>query len=182
MPKLRFITPKTILDLLLAAVLCAALAPKANAVADAGPCAKSPETQQLDFWLGDWAISTPGAGPSASSKVYRALGGCEVVESWDGADGHKGENRFAWSADDQTWHGMFADNQGRVHLFLNGKVAAGSAEFTGPSSGPAGATVLNRITILRKGTGQAEQIWQKSSDNGATWTTQFRLEYTRKKS
>ena len=72
------------------------------------------------------------AGPNATSRVYLALDGCIVLESWDGGRGHTGENMFGYSADDKSWHGMFADNQGRVHVFVHGQVASGSAEFSGP--------------------------------------------------
>jgi hypothetical protein len=103
-----------------------------------------------------------------------------VVERWDGGRGHTGENLFAYSADDKSWHGMFADNQGRIHVFLDGKVAPGSAEFSGPSRGPQGETILNRVTIHRVSNAHIEQVWEKSSDGGKTWTTVFRGEYTRK--
>jgi len=79
---------------------------------------------------------------------------------------------FAYSSDDKSWHGMFSDNQGRVHIF-EGKVAQGSAEFTGPSRGPNGQTVLNRIKVVRVAANKVEQSWEKSTDNGATWTIEF---------
>jgi hypothetical protein len=76
---------------------------------------------------------------------------------------------------------MFADNQGRVHVFVNGKVASGSAEFSGPSQGTDGQMIVNRVRIVRIGPDKVEQIWEKSSDLGATWTTEFRGGYSRKK-
>jgi hypothetical protein len=103
-----------------------------------------------------------------------------VVERWDGGRGHTGENLLAYSADDKSWHGMFADNQGRVHVFLDGRVAPDSAEFSGPSRGPEGEAILNRVTIHRVSSAHIEQVWEKSSDSGKTWTTVFRGEYTRK--
>jgi hypothetical protein len=107
--------------------------PRAFGVTDAGPSSTNSESRQLDYWLGDWTITGPGASASATSKVYLTLDKCMIVESWDGGRGHKGENMFAYSSDDKSWHGMFADNQGRVHEFVGGKVASGSAEFSGPS-------------------------------------------------
>ncbi|HWO28104.1 MAG TPA: hypothetical protein VNO32_04830, partial [Candidatus Acidoferrum sp.] len=112
---------------------------------------------------------------------YLELDKCVIVESWDGGKGHSGENMFAYSSDDKSWHGMFADNQGRVHVF-EGKVSPGSAEFFGPSRGPGGKAVLNRIKIVRASADKVEQSWEKSTDNGSTWKTEFRGEYTRKKS
>jgi hypothetical protein len=151
------------------------------AAVDSGPCSASSDNRQLDFWLGDWTVTFPGMPGSATSKVYLALDKCLVVESWDGGKGHKGENMFAYSSDDKSWHGMFADNQGRVHVF-EGKVAQGSAEFHGPSRGPNGEAVLNRIKVVRVSANKVEQSWEKSTDNGATWKTDFRGEYSRKKS
>jgi hypothetical protein len=158
------------------------LAPKAYPAPDPSPCSTSSASRQLDYWLGDWVIGEPRGSMSATSKVYLALDKCLVVESWDGGRGHKGENIFGYSPDDKSWHGMFADNQCRVHVFVDGKVSAGFAEFSGPSRGSDGGTVLNRVRIVQIGPDKIEQIWDKSSDNGATWTTEFRGEYSRKKS
>jgi hypothetical protein len=170
--------------LLLVAIVGAwmSLMPPAFGATNVGPCSANPESRQLNYWLGDWKIGGPGAGPSATSKVYLALDGCMVVEKWDGGRGHRGENMFGYSADDKSWHGMFADNMGRVHVFVDGKVASGSAEFTGPSQAANGKTVRNRVRIVRVSPDKVDQIWEKSSDNGATWTTEFRGEYTRTKS
>ncbi len=148
------------------------------AAADSGPCSANSESRQLDFWLGDWTVTYPGMPGSAASKVDLHLDKCLVVESWDGGKGHSGRNMFAYSSDDKSWHGMFADNQGRVHIF-QGKVAQGLAEFTGPSRGPKGQTVLNRIKVVRLAANKVEQSWEKSTDNGATWTMEFQGQYSR---
>jgi hypothetical protein len=73
---------------------------------------------------------------------------------------------------------MFADNQARVHVF-EGKVAQGSAEFTGPSRAANGQAVLNRIKVVRVTANKVEQSWEKSRDNGVTWTMEFHGEYSR---
>jgi len=137
----------------------------------------NPEARQLDFWLGDWSITGEG---SATSKVYLDPDKCLVVESWDGGRGHRGKNLFAYAAEEKSWRGMFVDNEGRAHIFVDGKVTDGTAEFFGPSRGPNGEAVLNRIRVVRLAGGKVEQSWDKSTDNGATWTYQFRLEYSRK--
>jgi hypothetical protein len=154
--------------------------PQVFAAASAGPCVFNPGNRALDFWLGQWTIAAPGGSPSATSSVALELDKCLVVERWDGGRGHTGENLFAYSADDNSWHGMFADNEGRVHLFLDSKASPGLAQFTGPSQGPNGESILNRVTIRRIGANNVEQAWEKSSDGGKTWTTAFRGEYTRK--
>jgi hypothetical protein len=157
------------------------LGTRSTLAADAPSCAINSANRQLDFWLGDWTVSSPGASTTASSKVTLALDQCMLIETWTGGHGHTGQNVFAYSADDKNWHGFFADNQGRVHVFLDGKVTANSAQFSGPSLAPNGEVVINRVTIARIGQDKVEQIWRKSSDDGATWSTEFQGEYSRRK-
>ena len=165
-------------------VVCAVMLlsglPHAMDAQGAGPCVSNPNNRALDFWLGQWSVAAPGSAPSATSTVTLELDKCMVVERWDGGRGHTGENVFAYSADDKGWHGLFADNQGRVHVFFNGKASPGMTQFTGPSQGRNGETILNRVTIRRIGADQVEQAWEKSSDGGKSWEIAFRGEYTRK--
>jgi hypothetical protein len=149
------------------------------AAADAEPCPANSDSRRLDFWLGDWSVTYPGASALSTSKVFLDLDQCLVVENWTGGRGHSGKNLFAYSSDDRSWHGMFADNEGRVHVF-EGKVAPGSAEFYGPSRGPDGQVVLNRTKVIRVGRDKVEQTWEKSTDKGVKWTIAFSGEYSRK--
>lgn len=175
----RWSRPRGCLLFLVALAIWFASSLPALAATDAGSCAAEPQSRQLDFWLGNWTVSAPGGSSTATSKVSLALDRCLLVEKWDGGRGHSGENMFAYSPDDKTWYGMFADNEGRVHIFTNGKVVGSVAEFQGTSRDPKGATVLNKVTVARVDGNRVEQTWQKSTDNGATWTTAFRGEYTR---
>jgi hypothetical protein len=147
--------------------------------ADAPPCSANPQSRQFDFWLGNWAITYLGAPGGSVSTVSLMLDQCMLVESWNGGKGHSGQNWFAYSADDHAWHGMFADNQGRVHVF-EGTVEPGVAEFRGPSRAADGTLALNRIRVVRVNADQVEQSWEKSTDQGRTWKTEFRGEYHRK--
>jgi hypothetical protein len=167
---------------LVAVAACISLTPRIYGAAPAGPCPTNPESRALDFWLGDWNIVAPGSASTAASSVTAVLDKCIIVETWDGGRGHTGENWLGYNADDKSWNGMFADNHGRVHIFVNGKVAPGSVQFSGPSRGTDGQKIVNRVRIVRIGPDNVEQIWEKSTDNGATWATEFRGEYSRKKS
>jgi hypothetical protein len=168
-----------ILLIFAAAAFLGLVARPASAAPDE-PCATNAEARQLDYWLGDWTINVPGQGPSATSKVYLELEKCLVVESWQGEKDHRGMNMFAYASGEKSWRGMFVDNRGRAHIFDRGTVESGSAEFIGSSRGPNGEAILNRIRVVRLAGGKVEQSWDKSTDNGATWTNQFRLEYSRK--
>jgi hypothetical protein len=151
------------------------------AAVGSSPCAADSSARQLDFWLGDWSVGTTEAPNTGHSKVSLALDGCLVSETWasDGTD-HKGENVMAYNRDDKTWRGLFIDNRGRVHA-LRGVVTAMAVEFQGPSRDESGKMILTKVKIVRLSHDHVEQIWQKSSDNGASWTTDVRMQYARKK-
>jgi len=136
-------------------------------------------TGQLDYWLGDWTVSSPDAPGKGHSKIYASLDGCLVTESWGSeSSDHKGENVLAYSGDDNAWHGLFVDNHGRVHA-LEGTVAAGTAEFRESSRGDAGHTI-KRVRIVRVDADHSRQIWDRSEDSGRTWTTEYRMDYLRR--
>lgn len=160
-------------------VLAFGLTTNGLAATDPPRCAANPESRQLDYWLGNWKIGAEGSSGNAHSTVSLSLDKCLVVENWDGGRGHYGQNVFGYSADDKSWYGLFADNEGRVHVFTSGKVSSGSAEFEGTSRGPNRETVMNRVKVIRTSPNKVEQIWEKSSDNGATWNMVFRGEYSR---
>lgn len=164
--------------LLAAACACNCLGSQNVGATESPRCATIAQSRQLDFWLGHWTIVGPDGKPNGTSRVHLALASCVIIESWSGGQGHEGENMFAYSQDDGIWHGMFADNEGRVHVFA-GTVNSGVAIFSGPSRGPNGENFLNRITIARAKSEGVMQLWEKSANGGATWSTEFRGKYTR---
>jgi len=160
-------------------LLCGVILATNGSAAAADSCAANAENRQLDYWLGNWRIGAEGSSGNARSTVTLSLDKCLVVETWDGGRGHRGQNFFGYSADDKSWYGMFADNEGRVHVFTSGKVESGTAEFDGKSLGPNGESVLNRVKVVQLNPNKVEQIWEKSTDHGVTWSRAFRGEYSR---
>jgi hypothetical protein len=170
---------RTAQALVLAVLFTCALTTNGFGAAGAESCAANPANRELDYWLGNWKIGAQDSSGNARSAVTLSLDKCLVVEDWDGGRGHRGQNVFGYSADDKNWYGLFADNEGRVHVFTSGKVASGTAVFEGTSRGPTGGSVLNRVKVVRLNPNQVEQTWEKSNDNGATWNVVFRGEYSR---
>jgi hypothetical protein len=156
----------------------ACLTTSAFGATDPGRCSTNAEIRKLDYWLGTWTMANAGGG-SNTSKVYLSLDKCMFVEHWENGKGHATEKMLAYSPEDKNWYGIFADNEGRVHVFLDGKVASGTAEFHGPSRGPNGEEVRNRLKVVRLSPNKIEETWEKSTDDGASWTTAYRAEYTR---
>ena len=166
----------SVLGLIITAI-SSSLTATAVAATDEKPCAANAETRQLDYWLGRWTMGT--SAEKSISTVSLSLDQCVFVEHWENGKGHVTEKFIAYSPEEKNWQGMFADNEGRVHIFLDGKVASGTAEFHGPSRGPNGEAVLNRLKVVRLPAGKIEETWEKSTDNGANWTLAYRAEYSR---
>jgi tetratricopeptide (TPR) repeat protein len=56
---------------------------------NARPCSHDPAFRQLDFWLGDWQVTSAGA-PAGTSRVEKILNDCVLLENWTGALGISG--------------------------------------------------------------------------------------------
>lgn len=169
---------------LLMVVAGAFLGSAVNSLAGTGPgiCEASSESRQLDYWLGSWTMTSPGStSANSTSKVSLSLDKCLFVEQWNNGKGHMAEKMFAYSPDDKTWYGMFADNEGRAHIFLSGTVGSGTAEFHGTSRSPNGEEVLNKLRIVSVPPNKLEETWEKSMDHGVSWTKVYRAEYSRVK-
>jgi hypothetical protein len=168
---------RRILFLFLAALFFSASTLPAMAAADPAPCAANASARQLDFWLGDWSVDS-GRG---RSTVQLSLDKCLLIESWaSNTSDHRGENVIAYNSDEKTWYGLFVDNRGRAHS-MSGAVAPGAAEFRGPGRDESDAPVLKRVRIVQVNPDTVDQVWEKSANNGAQWTTEFKMEYIRKK-
>ena len=153
----------------------------AMAADEAASCGVSADARQLDYWLGDWGVASPGMAGKGHSTVHLSLDKCLVIESW-GSDtsAHEGENFLAYNGEDKAWYGLLVDNHGRVHM-MKGSVAPGTAEFQGPARDKSGSEVLKKVRVARLNADNVEQIWEKSTDGGVTWTTDFKMEYVRRK-
>jgi hypothetical protein len=153
----------------------------ARAAGDAAPCAANSDARQLDYWLGDWAVASPGMAGKGHSNVHLSLDQCAIIESW-GSDtsNHRGENTIAYNSEEKAWYSLFIDNHGRVHA-MKGTVTPGGAEFVGPARDENGRAILKKVKVVRLNADAVEQVWERSVDNGASWTTDFKMEYAHKK-
>jgi hypothetical protein len=153
--------------------------PKAAISAESG-CASVETARKLDFWLGEWSVTHAGSTRVATSRVVLSLDSCLVTENWDDREGHSGVSEFAYSDEEKKWHGFFADNKGRAHTLAGMTAVAKSVQLQGDSIGDSGQTVIDRVSIIQIAPDQVQQLWEKSADNGATWSVVYRGEYKRK--
>ena len=163
----------------LAALFVLTAGPTIAAAPPLAGCA-SPESKQIDFWLGDWDAkwnASPGnpAGEGTNS-ITRTYDGCVTEEHFDGG-ALKGHSVTLYFAPTQEWRQTWVDNQGSYIDLMGGP--DGKGDFV--------------LTTLPKPSGRASRMiftdikpdsflwrWQASAD-GKTWVDSWVIRYMRKK-
>jgi hypothetical protein len=167
--------------LLLAPVLLATCAAHAQQQPQYG--CDSPESRQLDFWVGDWELSYKGAsGASVTSRnrITKVLGGCVILEEFAGGAGTKLEGRSFSTFDRSTkqWKQVWVDNTAS-YLDFNAARVDGDMAFV-RSFAKDGKTTHQRMVFRDVKADSLKWLWQSSPD-GQAWTTQWDIEYRRVK-
>ncbi len=139
----------------------------------------APEHHQFDFWIGTWDVTQPGGARAGANRIEPILGGCALRESWTGAGGSHGTSYNAYDAGRRRWHQTWVDDQGTV-LLLDGKYADDRMTLEGETLDTAGHPQRQRIIWEQTAPGRVRQLWQTSSDSGATWITAFDGRYVKR--
>lgn len=140
----------------------------------------APEYRQFDFWLGDWDVEANGK-PAGRNRIEAVLGGCALIERWEGAGGGSGTSLNAYSGGDRRWHQTWVDAQGgRLALAGGWHEATATMTLSGTVPDRTGEPVLHEISWERRADGTVRQRWRSSRDNGATWTPVFDGTYHRR--
>lgn len=136
------------------------------------PCESIPEASRFDFWVGEWEVRNPDGDLVGRNTVRRILGGCVLHESWTGTDGSTGESLNIYDARAGAWHQTWVDNSGLL-LELNGELAGDAMVLRGELPAPDGGASLQRITWTPADDGSVRQLWERSTDGAASWSTVF---------
>jgi hypothetical protein len=161
-----------------ALVLWAAAPASATPAAPASGACAAPEYRQFDFWIGAWEVHE-GDRLAGTNRIEAILGGCALVESWNGVSGMRGTSLNFYFARDRNWHQTWVDTDGLL-LELSGGLVEGRMVLAGRVPDADGSrAALHRITWTPAPDGSVRQHWQSSRDDGATWTDLFDGVYRR---
>lgn len=171
---------------LLAALCILVTARVAPAAASAGqatptpaPCA-SKEHHQFDFWIGEWDVTTPDGKPAGHSRIEGVLGGCALLEHWEGAGGASGKSLSLYVAADRQWNQTWVDGQGD-RIVLTGGFEGGRMVLRNAWKAADGKAMRSELAWTPGADGSVRQVWRESNDDGATWTTTFDGLYRRRR-
>lgn len=143
------------------------------------PC-QSAEQRQFDFWVGQWDVFGPGGEKAGINRIVSIDNGCVLLERWSGADGSTGTSLNSWDARAGQWRQHWVDNNGGLlrlaGIFVKGSMVLSSNE---PHPRKPGAMLTQRIAWTPLADGAVRQHWERSEDDGKSWTTAFDGRYVR---
>ncbi len=146
------------------------------------PCSNLPEYRQFDFWLGDWEVYDKNDKIAGQSKISLILDSCIILEEWTGTGGYTGKSFNTWNAATRQWQQTWVDNSGGTTEFLRGAGDQGKITFYADQVvGPGGKKFQRKLTFYKLSDDKVRQHGERSDDGGKTWTTEYDLEYRKKK-
>ena len=150
------------------------------------PCGK-PEFRQFDFWIGEWEAFGVNGAKTGDSKISIILDSCVILEEWTSANTqqgliYKGKSFNSYNSATKQWQQTWTDNTGNTTEFLRGEGSNGKIIYYADKVvGPGGKYFMRRLTFTKIDNDKIRQLGELSKDGGKTWTTEYDLEYRRKK-
>ena len=155
----------------------------AQAKHNAQPCVDTKENRQLDFWLGEWDVSTTqGAVPAGTSKIELILEECVVQENWKSLGSpYSGKSYNIYDAALKRWEQYWVDNVGG-NIFFHGELSKDSVMdyWTDDIPQNAGPALRRHLQFIPMGADKVQQFSRGSTDGGKTWNVEYDFTYVRK--
>ncbi len=135
-------------------------------------------THEFDFWIGEWDIFGPQGKHLGTNTITSMYGNGMLHEHWHGNGGHEGRSVNGYDAARGVWHQTWMDSTGGVLMLDGGLVTLESGqramvlEGRAPSGDDLTVIERQRITWTEEKDGP-RQVWESSSDEGATWRVAF---------
>ena len=146
------------------------------------PCRRGVEAHQFDFWIGDWVVTPWGAPasvpPIGHNTITAQLEHCLLLEEWTPSNGSKGKSFNFWDTSRRAWRQVWIAGDGQS-LDYEGQFSDTAMRFSGWTLNAQGARVLQKLTFFRIAADTVRQLFEASSDGGATWQNTFDGRYVR---
>jgi hypothetical protein len=136
--------------------------------------------------VGEWEALSP-KGKAGDSRISIILDSCVILEEWTSAGKqngltYAGKSFNSYNTATKQWQQTWTDNTGNTTEFLRGEGSEGKIVFHADRvTGPKGKIFMRRLTFTKLSNDKVRQFGERSDDEGKTWTTEYDLEYRRKK-
>jgi len=169
--------------LLLLLIAVSALAQQSNQTPPPNPCTL-PEQKQLEFWVGDWDLTWPGATASetghGANSIKRIMDGCVVQENFSAmAQPLRGTSVSMFDTTTGIWKQTWVDNEGS-YLDFTGEFKDGQMILSREAIGLKGGKFLQRMVFKNISANEFDWSWESSRDDGKTWRVLWPIHYKRK--
>jgi len=150
------------------------------------PCSL-PVFRQFDFWVGEWEAYGPKGNKAGDSKISIILDSCVILEEWKSANAqqgliYSGKSFNTYNIATKQWQQTWVDNTGNTTEFLRGAGTDGKIIYYADKVvGQQGKIFMRRLTFTKLNNDKVRQLGERSDDSGTTWTSEYDLEYRRKK-
>ena len=147
------------------------------------PCLTDPVYRQFDFWIGEWEVYGKNGKKAGDSHIEFILDSCIILENWTSANGgYAGKSFNTYNAVSRQWQQTWVDNRGGTTEFLEGRFDNGRMTFlTRPYAYAKDTMAIRRLTFYKLGPDKVRQHGEISKDGARTWSTEYDLEYRRRK-
>lgn len=150
------------------------------------PCSAA-NYRQLDFWLGEWEVFDTNNQKAGDSKVSLILDSCVILEEWTSASitqgiRYAGKSFNTYNAATKQWQQTWVDNVAGSNEYLKGSFDNNKMTYTStPFPFNKDTIAVRRMTFTNLSPVKLRQHGEISKDNCLSWTTEYDLEYRRKK-
>ncbi len=177
---------KTNMEKLITLIIFSFLLSVAEAQSGKLPCSR-PEYRQFDFWIGEWEAFGVNGKKAGDSKISLILDSCIILEEWTSASvqqglRYAGKSFNTYNATTKQWQQTWVDNAGGTNEYMQGKFENSQIIFSStPFKFSKDTMAIRKMTFTNLGPAKLRQHGEISKDNGATWVTEYDLEYRRRK-
>jgi hypothetical protein len=142
------------------------------------PCLYSKEARQFDFWVGEWDVKGVAGQSAGKSKIEKMLGDCVIFENWTSAlpNMYSGKSFNVYNSTTKKWMQTWVDDKGAVIEFINGEYNDNKMVFV---TLPDAQKQITRLTFFNMNPTLVRQLFEVTTDDGATWKTTTDLFYNR---
>lgn len=160
------------------------------------PACDSPEARRYDFWIGEWDVENHNRDPaefdgplhptgSATDRVHAILGGCAIVEHWEGAlswDHVLGFSVRAFDPERERWVAVlnWPSPAGAGFSVLEGTFEDGEGHLRAERTTPDGRPFRMWFRFADVAPDSFRWIGARSNDAGETWREFWTMEFRRR--
>jgi hypothetical protein len=172
--------------LVLAGLIISSASASAQGAKGAVPACDTPESHQLDFWVGKWEVHPNGADKIvAHSLIEKKYSGCAIRENWMPLGKELtggGGSLTSYDTRLKRWRQTWVDSSGS-RVDFDGGLSDGAMTISGtwPNFAGPGKDALVNMHYQLQPDGQVRQWAEASTDRGKSWTPAFDFLYRRVK-